>query len=148
MNLVIPDFLYWAILGSAAAAALIAGIRAIRRRRMRLGVVAVVLGTAAVLVRLFSYNMVVVEDDGDGGLRAARAFTIGEPSHDPRWIYAPNPTWISNRSSKTLTLELVGIDNADPSRIAPGAVSVDERIDFIGPNLPRDAPRMSLWLRW
>ena len=106
---------------------------------------------SAYLVARHTYDVVVVED-GDKGLYAERMKTIGEPEHPETWVYAKNPTWILNRSSKPIYLELVQPTRVliEPSLIKPGDVLVDQRVDHIGPTAPRTpaAGESLLGLRW
>ena len=160
--LVVPDFTLWLGFGVLIVVVGWLALRTVRNLQREPagsvlpGVVAALLVIGAVLVRLHTYDAVVVEDDGSGGLRGARALTIGEPDHDPKWVYAQNPTWIINRSTThSIYLELViyaGKVFGPPSRIGPGSVSVDERIDYLGPDdPPPDRGKIGhsvLWVRW
>ena len=158
--LVIPGFLFW-----TATVVLVAGALYLLRRAFRdadthriraliFGVLAIGLGITVVTVHRHTYDAVVVEDDGPK-LTATRMVTIGEPEHDPRWIYAKNPTWIFNRSSQSIYLEAVsfgGLRDLDPRKIKAGEVSVDERVDYLGPEDPPPKEGRTgdtvLWLRW
>ena len=152
--LVIPDFVLPLALLVLGVAAVVMVVRARRNRWLAIGAVATI-GCAIVLYR-YTYDCVVVEDDGKGGLRADRALVIGEPAHDPQWVVGKNPTWIINRSSRVVVHELDGpgsevyVDKS--SYIKAGEVGAESRVDYIGPGDRPPARALEhasvIWLRW
>lgn len=153
--LVVPDFVFWTGFVALLVVATELTRRAVKNRKRWVAVPQAVfaLGFAVLpfVVQRWTYHAVVVVDD-DGKLSAERMLTIGEPEHDPDWVYATNPTWILNRSSKSVWLVLVQSTpvGIPPDEIKPGSVLVDERIDHIGPERPArpKAGQSILWLKW
>jgi hypothetical protein len=153
--LVVPDFVFWIGFVALLVVATELTRRAVKNRKRLIAVPQAVLAIGFAVfpfvVQAFTYHAVVVVDD-DGKLRAERMLTIGEPEHDPNWVYANNPTWILNQSSKSVWLVLVQTTPVviPPDEIKPGSVLVDERIDHIGPERPPvpKAGQSILWLKW